>query len=51
MCRWITAAPTAWQSRAVATISSTVTGSAGTSAFADSAPVGATVIRVPWVTA
>src|SRR5215218_2341390 len=49
-CRWITAAPTASQSRAVAATSSTVTGSAGTSALADSAPVGATVRRVPFVT-
>src|SRR3954451_21042985 len=50
MCRWMTAAPTAWQSRAVAATSSTVTGSAGTSALADSAPVGATVMRVLDVT-
>ena len=43
------AGSTASQSRAVAATSSTVTGSAGTSAFADSAPVGATVMRVPAV--
>src|SRR4051794_21837748 len=49
-CRWTTAAPTRSQSFAVATTSSTVTGSAGTSAFADSAPVGATVMRVLEVT-
>src|SRR6185369_17271880 len=41
-----TLAPTASHSLAVATSSSRVTGSAGTSALADSAPVGATVINV-----
>ena len=43
---WIIAAPAASQALAVATSSSRVTGSAGTSALLDSAPVGATVIMV-----
>ncbi|OLE27304.1 MAG: hypothetical protein AUG44_10525 [Actinobacteria bacterium 13_1_20CM_3_71_11] len=46
MWTWITLAPIAAHSRAVVTSSSRVTGRAGTSAFADSAPVGATVINV-----
>ena len=49
-CRWIDRGADRSQSRAVATTSSTVTGSAGTSAFADSAPVGATVMRVAELT-
>src|SRR5262249_14902991 len=48
MCTWIMAAPARSQSRAVATNSSSVTGRLGTSALACSAPVGATVINVPW---
>jgi hypothetical protein len=47
MCTWITLAPSASHSLAVTTSSSGVTGRAGTSAFDDSAPVGATVINVP----
>src|SRR5690606_34544959 len=43
---WMSAAPAASQVRAVATSSSRVVGSCGTSAFACSAPVGATVMRV-----
>src|SRR3954454_1725744 len=46
MWRWIIAAPDASQRLAVSTSSSRVVGSAGQSAFAVSAPVGATVIRV-----
>src|SRR5262252_5903423 len=46
ICTWTTAAPAAWHSFAVVTSSSRVTGSAGTADFSDSAPVGATVIRV-----
>ena len=46
ICTWTTAAPAAWHSFAVVTSSSRVTGSAGTIDFSDSAPVGATVIRV-----
>ncbi len=46
MCTWIIAAPAASQRFAVSTSSSRVVGSAGTSAFAVSAPVGATVIIV-----
>ena len=46
MCRWIIAAPAASQAWAVSTSSSRVVGSCGKSAFASSAPVGATVIRV-----
>src|SRR4051794_21189925 len=45
-CTWIRPAPAASQARPVSTSSSSVTGSAGTSALALSAPVGATVIRV-----
>ena len=48
MCTWITAAPASRHSFAVVTSSSRVTGSAGTADFSDSAPVGATVIRVAW---
>ncbi|GAA4262804.1 hypothetical protein GCM10022255_101610 [Dactylosporangium darangshiense] len=47
---WITLAPTASQSRAVLTNSSSVTGSAGTSDLRDSAPAGATVINVVVIT-
>src|SRR6202034_4353643 len=47
MCTWMTAAPAASHSLAVVTSSSRVTGSAGTTALSASAPVGATVIRVP----
>ena len=47
MCRWIIEAPAASQRRAVSTSSSRVVGSCGQSALACSAPVGATVIRVP----
>src|SRR6266540_1930014 len=47
MCTWITLAPSASHSSAVLTSSSRVTVSAGTSALLYSAPVGATVIRVP----
>ena len=43
---WIMAAPAASQALALETSSSRVTGSAGTSALLDSAPVGATVIKV-----
>ena len=50
MWTWITLAPTDWHSFAVVTSSARVTGSAGTSALADSAPVGATVINVVVVT-
>src|SRR5215207_10940683 len=46
MCTWMMLAPTASQSFPVATSSSSVTGRAGTSALADSAPVGATVMMV-----
>src|SRR5262249_58563166 len=46
ICTWTTAAPAAWHSFAVVTSSSRVTGSAGTADFSDSAPVGATVIKV-----
>ena len=42
--RWIIAAPAASQSAAVRAISSGVVGSCGQSAFAVSAPVGATVM-------
>src|SRR5215831_8645153 len=48
MCTWITAAPASRHSLAVVTSSSRVTGRAGTAAFSDSAPVGATVMRVAW---
>src|SRR3954469_12324280 len=47
MCTWISAASAAWHALAVETSSSRLHGSAGTSAFADSAPVGATVMSVP----
>ena len=47
MCRWISAAPAASQRLAVSTSSSRVVGSWGRSALACSAPVGATVMRVP----
>ncbi len=46
MWTWISAAPASRHSLAVVTSSSSVTGSAGTAAFAVSAPVGATVIIV-----
>src|SRR5438874_10791520 len=46
MCTWMSAAPAAWHALAVETSSSRLQGSAGTSAFADSAPVGATVMSV-----
>ena len=46
MWTWIIAAPARSQRRAVSTSSSSVVGSAGKSALAVSAPVGATVIRV-----
>src|SRR6266496_3742445 len=44
MCTWITAAPASWHSFAVVAGSSRVTGRAGTSFFADSAPVGGRVV-------
>src|SRR5580765_8948148 len=47
MCRWMSDAPAASQATAVATSSSRVVGSCGTSCLASSAPVGATVMRVP----
>src|SRR5690348_7501255 len=47
MCTWMIAAPSASHSLAVETSSSSVTGRAGTAALVLSAPVGATVIRVP----
>jgi D-tyrosyl-tRNA(Tyr) deacylase len=46
MWTWIIAAPAASHSRAVWTSSSSVVGSWGQSAFAVSAPVGATVMRI-----
>ena len=46
---WISEAPAASQRRAVSTSSSRVVGSCGTSALVCSAPVGATVMRVPAV--
>jgi hypothetical protein len=49
MCTCTMAAPSASHSLAVATSSSSVTGSAGTAALLLSAPVGAIVIRVPVV--
>ena len=48
MCTWMTAAPASRHSLAVLTSSSRVTGRAGTAALSDSAPVGATVIKVAW---
>src|ERR1700712_470181 len=47
MCTWTRDAPTASQALASATSSSSVVGSCGQSALAVSAPVGATVMRVP----
>src|SRR5215210_1149634 len=46
MWTWIMAAPARSHASAVATSSASVTGRAGTSLLAVSAPVGATVIRV-----
>ena len=46
MCRWTIDAPAASQRTAVSTSSASVVGSCGTSALLDSAPVGATVMRV-----
>src|ERR1022692_2719137 len=46
MCTWITAAPAARHCFAAPTSSPRVTGSAGTAALSDSAPVGATVMSV-----
>src|SRR5689334_21794850 len=51
MCRWIIDAPAASHETAVSTSSSSVVGSCGKSPLESSAPVGATVIRVPGVVA
>src|SRR5450759_1808081 len=47
MWMWIREAPAAWQATAVSTSSANVVGSWGQSPLPVSAPVGATVIRVP----
>src|SRR4051794_9745664 len=47
MCTWISDAPAASQAFASATSSSSVVGSCGRSVLTCSAPVGATVMRVP----
>jgi hypothetical protein len=47
ICTWMTAAPATLHVFAVVTSSSSVTGSAGTDALSDSAPVGATVMSGP----
>src|ERR1039458_7898565 len=47
MCMWISEAPAPWHATAASTSSASVVGSWGQSLLAVSAPVGATVIRVP----